>query len=183
MIGCFPSFARQKIVRHLAVIANTHLFREFEIVYWAALNAESELKLVAISTQLAHAASPSVENVILERLLMTAYSVKLKLSMPRTEEAERVFFENECDAFVSRYGKWAKDKILPVVSTKCIIKTKTKLLGCEIDTDADNLNITLSQLLDKPSGQAARYERVRKIRKTVDDTKQPLYNIFDIKQS
>ena len=76
---------------------------------------------------------------------------------------------------MTRFGEWAREKTIPVVSTKCIIKTKTKLLGYEIYTDADNLNITVFQLIKRQSGQ---YFRVRKIRKTVDDTKKPLYNLL-----
>lgn len=40
---------------------------------------------------------------------MTAYSVKLKLAPPRTQEAEEIFHKNECDAFISRYGEWIRN--------------------------------------------------------------------------
>lgn len=74
--GCCASIAtwytKKELVRILAVIANIQMFREFEIIHWAALNDDI---------------TPSSEAALTETLLLTAHATKMKLAGQKTNQA------------------------------------------------------------------------------------------------
>ena len=141
----------------LSVIANMHMFREFEIVHWALLNQNF---------------SHSSEVLFKEALLLTAHATKLKLSEQKTNRATEVFHGIHCPNFVEKFTVWTKENPTRHITAKVLHQTHTRLLRRNTiklhDENKDgNLNGLIESLLAWPTGQVVRHIRVNKIRELV----------------
>jgi hypothetical protein len=130
------------------------MFRELEALYWVACNSTSEiLKLVArnqsqfdkerkendtlhslLSEDEAAAKLKEINILsIQERLMMTAYSAKIKLSTPRTEKAVTEFLNYNFEDFISRHTFWELLFESPEVTPKSLNSLRLKLLKAYAD--------------------------------------------------
>ena len=85
------------------------MLREFEIVYWAALNTQEEIDNVVKNSQIEQEPSQKTMQAVRSRLVMTAYYSKGKLSGARTQDAIREFFSHNFDEFTGKHAAWSKD--------------------------------------------------------------------------
>ena len=141
----------------LSVIANMHMFREFEIVHWALLNE-----------QISHFSEVAFK----ETLLLTAHATKLKLSGQKTNRATDAFHIIHCPNFVQKFTVWTKENPTRQITAKVLNQTHKRLLRRNAikfhDENKDgNLNGLIESLLEWPTGQVVRHIRVNKIRELI----------------
>lgn len=82
--------------------------REIEIVYWASLNTNEDIKAL-VSDQPKNDASTNelqTTQAIRSRLMMTAYYTKGQLSSETTEQAVKEFFKHHFGDFVDKHTEW-----------------------------------------------------------------------------
>ena len=82
--------------------------REIEIVYWAALNTEEDIKALIndLSKNEKEANTMQATQAIRSRLMMTAYYTKGQLSSEATELAVKEFFKHHFGDFVDKHTEW-----------------------------------------------------------------------------
>ena len=82
------------------------MMREFEIVFWAALNTEEDIEsLIKKNEDQANADQLTIQ-AIRSRLMLTAYSTKGELSDERTDAAVKAFFSEHFGHFVGKQPSW-----------------------------------------------------------------------------
>lgn len=82
------------------------MLREFEILFWIALNQRKDIEKLVLEFKAEKSAENLTVQAIRSRLMMTAFYTKTKLSSERTEQAVNAFFGQYFDYFIGKHTDW-----------------------------------------------------------------------------
>jgi len=107
VIKFYEPLEKVALIRDIALLSQLLMMRELEVVFWAALNTDEEIK--AIVKRSDQESETRTTQAVRSRLVMTAYYTKGKLSGQRAEDAIREFFSQNFDEFVGKHAAWSRD--------------------------------------------------------------------------
>ena len=135
------------------------MLREYEIVFWAALNTSQDIEAIVRKYKIRDSMTSrskrtherqSILREVISRLMLTAYTTKGKLSDTRTNAAMEAFFKSHFSNFVSKHTVWSlcsepdSSKISPKVmnaTMNLLMRTYREELAESVDVDAKDNNL------------------------------------------